>query len=170
MPFDAERFNSTKATLRTAKRSIEALRDFFGGDKPEFELRQLTGEELARCHEAAKINRDTSEIVAGLLSDETPDRVQAVLAAVGRSRGSLPDEHAKRIEMLLLGCQEPRLDRMTVVRIAELFPVDFLLLTNVISGLSGQGALLGESTDSGQTRSSGSRRRSAGNLESPSLN
>ncbi len=170
MPFDAERFNSTKATLRTGSRTIEALRDFFGGDPPEFQLRQLTGEELAQCHEAAKINRDVTEIVAGLLSDESPERVAAVLAAIGRGRSSVPDEHAKRIETLLLGCVSPKLDRPTVVRLAELFPVDFLILTNMIGGLSGQGAILGELSDSGKSRPSGSRAQSAGNSESRSLN
>lgn len=170
MAFDAERFNAAPSTLRTARYRIEALREFFGGEDPVFELRQLTGEELAVCHEAAKTNRDVTEIISGLMSGDSKEKVQSVLAAIGRGSHQVPDEHAKRIEMLILGSVEPKLDRTTVVRIGKLFPVDFMVLTNMISGLSGQGAILGESSGSGIPQPSESRSLSAGSSKSRSMN
>lgn len=169
--FDATRFNATPATLRTADYEIKALAGFFEEDQPPiFRVRQLTGEELAACQEAAKVNRDTAELITGLMADDPKEKVEAVLTAMGRSQTKVPDEHAKRLEMLVLGSVEPKLDRSTVINLATRFPVDFMILTNMISGLSGQGAILGESSGSGATPASGRRARSGGESKSRSMN
>lgn len=171
MAFDADRFNNAPVTLRTGEYRLKELQHFFDeGEDPVFKVRQLTGEELAQCHEAAKLNRDVSELVAGLMANDSHEKVEAVLAAMGRGSSRVPDEHAKRIEMLVLASVEPRMDRSTVVRLGTNFPVDFMLLTNVISGLSGQGAILGESSDSGTLQPSESPAPSAGSKAAASLN
>ena len=64
---------------------------------------------------------------------------EAVRRALGLTKDT-PGEIAKRLEMLVLGAVSPVLTLPQAVKLAEAFPVEFLVLTNEITALTGKGA------------------------------
>lgn len=160
--FDTARFTQAPFVARTARVPLPALAAFFAeGERPEFEVRGLEGSELARCNEAIRINRDVGELVAGLMSDATAEKVMAVRDALGVG-DRVPDEIAKRIEMLVIASVEPKLDREAVLKLARTFPIEFYQITNKITQLTGEGMMLGESNGSGANPASEPPALSAG--------
>jgi len=154
MPFDSARFVRASVVPRTAKVKLPALAGFFDADEaPEFEVRGLDGSELAQTHDAVRRNKDLTELVTGLLSGEGAEKVVAIRDAMGLG-DKVPDEIAKRLEILTLGSVEPKLDREACLKLCRAFPVEFYLLSNKVTELTGEGAILGESTGSGATTAS----------------
>lgn len=169
MLFDAAAFRKATSSPRTAKVRLPALAAFFDEDeKPEFEVRNLSGEELARCHDAVRTNRDVAELAVQMLSGDSAEKITAIREAMGIGE-RVPDEIAKRIEMLVLGSVEPTLDREAVLKLCRVAPIEFYQLTSEIIRLTGEGARLGESKGSGQSRSSKQPAPSDGNKAAASM-
>lgn len=141
MAFDADRLKRCVFKPRTETIPIAPLAKLFGdGEKPEFIVRGLTGEEYAHCIQAAKGYSQMEQIVAGILSGAAADKVEAIRKALGLG-DDLPEDYARRIEFLIIGCVEPSgLDRESVVKIAAIAPIEFMWLTNSVMKLSGEGA------------------------------
>lgn len=168
--FDTARFTQAPFAARTARVPLPALAVFFDeGEIPAFEVRGLEGSELARCNEAVRVNRDVGELVAGLMSDASADKVMAVRDALGVG-DAVPDEIAKRVEMLVIAGVEPKLDREAVLKLARAFPIEFYQLTNRITVLTGEGMVLGESSGSGAIPASEPLAPSAGDSADHSTN
>lgn len=154
MPFDAARFSRASFIPRSARLKLPSLADFFdAGEEPEFEVRGLDGSELAQTHDAVRRNKDLTELVTGLLSSDSAEKVVAIREAMGIG-DKVPDEIAKRLEILTLGSVEPKFDREAALKLCRAFPIEFYLLTNKVTELTGEGATLGESTGSGATTAS----------------
>ncbi|MCK4502511.1 MAG: hypothetical protein KAU22_05705, partial [Desulfuromonadales bacterium] len=66
----------------------------------------------------------------------------------------VPDDISQRLEMLALGCVEPKLQHADAVLLSEDFPIEFHLLTNAINKLTGAGRVLGKPNASGKTKKS----------------
>jgi hypothetical protein len=154
MAFDAAKFSRLSLSPRTARVHLPALAGFFEkGEKPEFEVRGLEGVELSRCHDAVRTNRDIAELAGQILAGDSADKVTAIREAMGIGE-RVPDEIAKRVEMLVIGSVEPKLDREAALKLCKALPIEFYQLTNEITRLTGEGARLGESTGSGASRPS----------------
>ena len=136
MPFDPERFGAAKLVPRRRKIAVEALAEWFGGDPPEWEVRGLTAAELHHAMEAGRRQSSIESIVRAIAA--SGDQAQAVRRALGLTADT-PGEIAKRLEALVLGSVAPTVDLPTAVKLAEAYPVEFLLLTNAITELTGQG-------------------------------
>lgn len=154
MEFDIQKFTSAAFTPRTGEVEVEALRTFFKGltakQKPKWKVRGLTGNELAQCNEAQQRNRARGAIAEGLLSGVDDKVSSAVKEMLGTGR-AVPDEIAKRIEMLVIGSVEPTCSHQLAVRLSEAFPVEFYQLTTEVVKLTGLGGEPGK-----PKRSSGS--------------
>ena len=150
--FDLQSFTSSTTSARESEISIAALAPFFSGE-PVVKVRQLSGYELARCQEAVQRNRDVAGLVAGITSTESAAKIEAIRKALGVDE-AVPDEIAKRIEMLILGGVEPVWDREAAVKLCAGWPVEFYTLTTEIIRLTGEGALVGELIGSGKAKSS----------------
>ena len=151
MAFDLNRFSQATFALRSRRVPIKesALLHFFGeGEPQEIELRQLDGIELSRCLDAERLNTDIHAVIGALIASESDEKARAIQDLLGIG-GKVPNEVAKRIEMLNLGSVDPHFDREASIRICRFFPVEFHQWTNIIQNLSGLGAELGESTGSG---------------------
>lgn len=138
MPFDAEKFQQTRFAPRQAAVPVDALAAFFDeGEAPVWTVRGLTATELHRALDAGKRQGSVQAIVEALA--RSGDQAQAVRRALGLTADT-PGEIAKRIEMLVMGSVQPKIEQPAAVKLAEAFPIEFLALTNEISTLTGQGA------------------------------
>ena len=155
MSFDLKKFSKAKFEPRTEQVEVPALKDFFAEDaKPEFTVRGLTGEEMARCREAQNKHKNMAALVEALAGSNQGETVKGLRESLGLSEDSMPPDLAQRIEMLYLGCIEPQLDVQAASKIFRVAPVDAYSLTNKIQILSGQGMQPGEQTASGKTKQS----------------
>lgn len=156
MEFDIQKFTSTSFEARTKDVPVKDLAPFFKdvpeGETPTWRVRGLTGAELAQTNEAKERNRSRAAIAEGLLSG-VDDKVSEAVKELLGSGSSVPDDLAKRIEMLVLGSVEPQCSHQLAVKLAEAYPVEFYQLTGEITRLTGQGAEPGK-----PRRSSGSQK------------
>jgi hypothetical protein len=118
--------------------AVEALAPFFDeGEPAEWEVRGLTAAELNNALEASSRRGNIESIIRAIVNKQ--DQANAIRQALGLS-GETPGEVAKRLEMLVSGSVAPKIELSAAVKLAEAFPIEFLLLTNKISELTGQGA------------------------------
>lgn len=141
MPFDLDAFEAAQFAPRTDSVSVPALAEFFpDGEDPIFEVRGLNSNELNKADSAAKTQR-TLGSVAEAVAQGGRKQVAEIRKAMGLGDAT-PAEVAKRQEMLVAGCISPPISLPIAAKIAENFPIEFLLVTNKISELTGQGASL----------------------------
>jgi len=154
MGFKLKEFSKAKFEARTATVPVPALAEFFGeGDKPEFTVRGLTGEEMARVNEAQSKSKNIAAVIAAIASQTQSEKVRGLKESLGLS-DDMPTDLARRIEMLALGCVDPVLDVQSASKLFKVAPVDGYNLTNEILRLSGQGMTVGEPKASGKTKAS----------------
>ncbi len=138
MPFNADRFEATKFEPRRARVPVPDLAPFFDeGEAAEWEVRGLTASELHKALDAASRQGSVEAIVRAIAA--TGDQAQAIRRALGLTKDT-PGEIAKRLEMLVAGSVAPTVSLPLAVKLAESFPVEFMLLTSKISELTGKGA------------------------------
>ena len=155
MGFKLKEFSKAKFEARTATVSVPALAEFFDeGEKAEFVVRGLTGEETARVNEAQSKSKNLQAVVAALAGKDQTEKIQALQESLGLSADTIPGDLARRIEMLAMGCADPVIDVQTAAKIFKVAPVDGYNLTNEILRLSGQGMTVGKPKASGETKAS----------------
>ena len=138
MGFDVSQFQRAEFKPRTSKVSVPALAPFFGKDEePEWEVRQLSASELFNAMDA-KSRRTGLEAVVNAISN-TGSVGDAVRAAIGLTKDA-PGEVVKRLEMLVTGSVNPKVELPDAVKLAERFPIEFMQITNEITVLTGKGA------------------------------
>lgn len=143
MQFDADKFASAAFKRREEDVPVKDLAAWFKGTKegetPVWRVRGLTGEELARVNEAQARNRNKSAIIEALSSDKQEKMTDAIKELIGTGN-SVPDDLARRIEMLTIGSVAPECTHQVAVKLAEAFPVEFYELTTKITQLTGLGS------------------------------
>jgi hypothetical protein len=140
--FNKDKFLTTEFEQNIAKVPVPQLKEFFDDeDNPVWIVRGLTGHELGKVNEAAQRNRTIGAILDGIISPEIKEKVDALKAIIGLTDDT-PDDIARRIEMLVIGSVDPKIDHETAVRISEYHPTRLYELTNTIILLGGQGALI----------------------------
>jgi hypothetical protein len=154
MAFNEKKFLSTNFTPRTKDVTVPDLKDFFDPDTPAvFRVRGLTGQELARVHEAVDKHRNIAGLISGLLSNQTQEKLDSIRAALGVTE-DVPAEIARRLEMISIACVDPAISLEAAVRLCETFPIEFYEITTAISELTGKGQLPGKPKPSGETQTS----------------
>lgn len=142
--FDKRKFGAAKFAPRTQDVNVSdsVLADFFPeGDEPVFVVRGLTASELAMANEAMAKNKTVGTVLEALQRDgDHAEKVDELREAMGLSKDKTPDATVKSIEMILMGCVNPVLDRQTVLKIGQVAPVEFQILSNTITKLTGQGS------------------------------
>lgn len=137
MPFNPDKFERATFEPRTKEVEVKALSDFFDKDeKPVWTIRGLNSNELHKAIAAANTQKTYESIIKAIT--ETGDQTKAMKKALGIA-GDTPGEVAKRLEMLVAGCMNPKITLPVAVKLAENFPVEFLSITNDITELTGMG-------------------------------
>lgn len=151
--FDRAAFTAAPLAARTASVPVPDLQPWFGDAEPVWQVRGLTGEEIARANEApARLARLATavEALASVQADEQADAIKTLLGV----SDAVPDDIAKRIDHLIAGSVEPAIDREIAIRLFQHFPVVAFSLTNKILELTGQGAQPGKAPGSGASPTS----------------
>lgn len=161
MEFDIQKFTAQAFQPREHEIAVPALAAWFKGAAkkdeagndlpPAWKVRGLTGAELARCNEAQQRNRNRAAIAEGLAGSD--DKIAGAIKEILGTGSAVPDDIAKRIEMLVLGSVEPACTHQVAVKLADAFPVEFYEITTAIVRLTGQGGEPGK-----PKRSSGSQK------------
>ncbi|WP_136247932.1 hypothetical protein [Halomonas borealis] len=170
MEFDISKFTSTSFTPREEDVPVPDLAAFFSGTPekdesgnakpPLWRVRGLTGAELAKANEAVQMNRNRVAIAEALAAGKDQQLTEALRELIGNG-DAVPDDTAKRIEMLTIGSVSPGCTGQLAVKLAEAFPIEFTQLTNKIMQLTGLGGEPGKPKRSSGTKKSGSRSPSA---------
>lgn len=152
MGFNIQKFLSQPFSARTKNVSVPAMKAFFPEkEEPQFTVRGLEGAELAQVHEAVKIQQGIEKIMEKIVSPNLTEKVEAMRKAIGIT-DNVPGETVRRLEMLVRGSVEPKVTLDLAVKICEIYPIEFYLLTNTITELTGQGKEPGKQKPSGKKR------------------
>jgi len=148
---DVERYRNERRSQRTEQVKVPQLSPYFrDGEEPLFTIRNMTAAEVWRAREAGARREEKLKIVEKMFSGNHDERAHAIKQLTDGP--VVPDEIAKRIEMLSIACVSPAIDHEIAVRISEDFPIEFLDITNKIASLSGVGAQLGKPQSSGKAK------------------
>lgn len=140
MAFNADQFQQAKLEPRRKRVPVEALARWFDGE-PVWEVRGLDANELHAAIDAGKRNANVEAIVKAIAAGG--DKAKAIREAIGIATGTSA-EIVKRMEMLVLGSVDPKIEHATAAKLAKTFPIEFLTLTNEITELTGLGFDMGE--------------------------
>ena len=151
MSFRTSKFMKEKFSVRTERVSVPLLKDWFDeGEKPEWEVRNLTGRELALSQEARSKAKSMNSALEAIVQDTGSEKLEALRKVMGISLDN-PDELVKRLDMLVFGSISPRVTLDVAVKLAENFPFDFMKITSKIIVLTGLGASTVKPPPSGKT-------------------
>jgi len=154
MTFDSKKFLKEKFSPRTEAVPVPDLKDYFGeGKECVWIVRGLTGQELGRCVEAAERHKTLSALVNGIAAGMATEITDAIKSLVGVS-GETPTDISKRIDQLVIASIDPICTMDLAVRLCEVFPVEFYMITNKITELTGQGQVPGKRSPSGEIKAS----------------
>ena len=150
MGFNKDIFIHEKFIPREEEIPVPDLKDFFDeGESPVWKVRGLTGVEVARSNEAMERNKNIGAILEGLIARDQREKVESVKKLIGIDE-KVPNDIAKRIELLILGSIEPKIDTQIAVKLCKVFPVEFYEITNKITLLTGRGHVPGKQKASGE--------------------
>jgi hypothetical protein len=144
MAFDTKRFGATEFAPRQQDVDVSKgpLAAFFGDDDEKvFVVQGLNATQLAVVNEAT-ITNSTVEKVLKALDDKknTEAEVKELRKAMGLSETDTPATMVKNLELVKQGLVKPELTMPQIVRVAEVSPIEFQILANTITRLTGQGA------------------------------
>lgn len=146
---DIQRFIADALRPREAAVDVPELAEWFPDGPPRWIVRGLTAAEFVHTREG---NGDALRTLVTALAGDG-DKAAAIRAALGVSGDQVPADVSRRIEALAIASVSPALgenNRDVAVKLAETFPIVFMKVTNVIDGLTVQGAEPGKLKRSGE--------------------
>jgi len=147
MSFDLEQFRRASLSARTADVKVPELAAWFAdGSEPVFKVRGLTGEEFYAVREAVGKMKDLQSIASRLLSGQG----EAIAEAIEEHFGGVPEELARRVEIVVSGTVEPKLDRQMALKLFKYFATSAHFIADAILRATGEGAVSGEPKGCGE--------------------
>ena len=141
MSFELDKFRSASLVPRTDRIKTPELAAWFKeGAEPVFFVRGLTGEEFYSVRQASEKRADMQSIANRIMSGAGT----AIGDAIEELFGAVPDEYARRVEILVAGCVDPKLDRLDAVKLIKNFPSSVHTITTHILLKTGEGSVVGE--------------------------
>jgi len=154
MGFDIKRFMKERFVPREESIPVPLVfKDFFDeGEEPVWKIRGLTGAEYGRVNEAPGRNAAIVKIADELFSGISKKQASAIRSLIGGTENETPEDVAKRLEMFTIGSVDPVCDLEIAVKFCRVAPIQFWMITNRISILTGQGHVPGKQKPSGVTQ------------------
>jgi hypothetical protein len=148
MTFDLQRFLQAQIALREQRIPVPELAGFFPeGAEPVFVVRALSGEEIFRAADASardqKLVAAVQAIAGAAQAEQFADAFKNLIGA-----DDVPEDMRRRIEHLLYGIAEPKLDREAVLRLMTFYPTVAATLHRAVLDLIAQGPDLGKADGS----------------------
>ena len=100
-------------------------------------VRGLTAHDLATAEESVSKGKTLSDLVEKLAGSGA-EKIAGLMEGLGYQQ-DVPAALAKRLEHVRLGVVKPEMELSDVVKLAEVFPVEFTILANTIMELTGKG-------------------------------
>lgn len=152
--FDLAGFRGAALAPRQAVVQVPELAHWFDVP-PEWTVRGLTGDEIARANEAVSRAALVASAVEALASGSAAktEQVEAMRGLLGCGTDT-PADLVKRLDHLVFGSVSPEIDRDVAVRLFNSYPVVAYQLTNKILELTGLGADPGKAPHSTPTAES----------------
>ena len=144
--FDSNKFLSTSFHPRTETVRILQLKEFFPDqENPVWTVRGLEAQELAAVRLARFKRRNQLAALNTLSSFTAPTAArQAMLEKIISMSGEVEAEVAGRLEMLCIASVEPKISMEVAVKLSQIYPTVFWSLTDMVTTLTDQGAVVGE--------------------------
>ena len=137
MGFDVDKFEQTELVPRQKAISVPALSAFFDEEeKPEWVVCGLTASQIHKAT-SAEASRSVQAKILKAAAEFSGDP-ESILKEL-QDKEETPGEIAKRMEMLVAGSVAPKIELRVAVKLAKTFPIEFMHLTNEITGLTGMG-------------------------------
>jgi len=143
MSIDYSRLDAAAIKPVTKKIPVPELKSFFSEDEdPVWEIRNLTGAELAITNEAAEAVSRIKTVLKAIAAG-TSSELESGMKTFFNKDEATPEDLARRHKMLELASIPP-CPESTCVRLAQAKPTTFFKITNEIVSLTGDGADLGK--------------------------
>ncbi len=135
--FDTKNFINTKLSPRTEEIKVKELQSWFGEDEPIWTVTGLGHKQIAIAEERS--STDHMEALVKAVAGNTTEQADAIRKIMGVDNGA-PKDTKKRIELLVMGSVNPKIEQEVAVKIAINFPTVLIQLTNAILKLTGLGS------------------------------
>ena len=152
MAFKSKDFLKAEFQPRTAEVAVQSLAEWFD-DKPLWTVRGATASEVAKMLEASDKHKNIDSIIKAISASQ--DKVNELKKAIGIANDT-PADIIKRLEQLVMCSVDPVVDLPVAVKLAETYPIEFYILTNKITELTGLGM------DGKKSKASGKIQKSEG--------
>ena len=144
MAFDYDKFDQASVTFPTEKIPVPQLKDFFGeGEKPEWEIKPLTGLELGIVEEAGQKSEAMRKLFEALVGNSVDKMKSGFDELFNLGDDPTPSQYLRWITMFELG-SVPRCPKHIAVKVAHSQAGVFRTIVHEISKLSAMGADLGK--------------------------
>jgi hypothetical protein len=145
MSFDNSKFLASKFQPRTKNFQVPQLKDFFSEGEAVWTVRGLEASELAAIR-LARYKRRNQVAALHTLSSFTATEAhrRAMLEQIINLTGEVEAELAGRLEMLCIASVEPKINMEVAIKLSKMHPTVFWTLTDNISTLTDEGAVVGE--------------------------
>lgn len=151
MAFNSKEFMKQPFDARTEDVRVVELASWFAeGDEPVFKVRGLTFEELNKADNAADNSKAMLNLVATLQTKDGTAIADGIKDAFGIGKDT-PANMIKRINHMVMGSVDPKIDEELAVKLASTYPIEFTIISNKIIELTGKGFMPGKLK--GSTRS-----------------
>ena len=148
--FDLTKFDRDKFQPREEVMELEGLKDYFKKGKPIVKVRGLTINEYSKCREVNSNIKTIQALSNALLAQSGKEIKNSMEKLIGFS-DDVPDDIKYRIQTMVFGIVEPKLERAHIVKLGNAFTTEFYLISNKIIELSSQGQeVMGKPTPSGK--------------------
>jgi hypothetical protein len=147
MGFNPTKFAKQKFQSREADVEVSALGAWF--DAPAIEegeaevkplylwrVRGLEGHEFAKMMASAQAQANLSSIIEAIGNNGA--KIKELKDAIGIGEET-PADLQKRLQQLVLGSVDPKVDEALAAKLAKTFPIEFYMITNKITELTGLG-------------------------------
>jgi len=143
--FNQTKFRKQEFIDRVESVDVPALRRWFDFDEDEeqddnapcsWQVRGLSGPEFASMMDVASKSRNLNTIIEAISNSKVKTEELKKVLGMG---SDTPEDLAKRIEQLVLGSVDPVVDSSLAIKLASSFPIEFYIITNKITALTGMG-------------------------------
>lgn len=143
--FNTSKFLTSTLKPRTKVFNVPQLRDFFEEGEATWTVRGLEASELASVRLARFKRRNQLAALNTLASFTAPEESRrAMLESIVNLTGEVEAEMAGRLEMLCIASTSPEINMEVAIRLSKMHPIVFWSLTDAISTLTDEGAVVGE--------------------------
>ena len=145
MSFDFNAFENAPVNFPTKKIPVPQLKNFFPeGEEPEWEIKSLTGMEIAISNQAASNAERMKAAIQTISTDGSGlSMKEGFKELFGKDVDYTPEEYLRWLKIVEYG-SVPRCPETTCVKLAHAKGAVFRLLAHEISVMSGLGADMGE--------------------------